>query len=115
MTPQTSETAKPDQWSWAKRLVKKVIVLVALAFLVGFCQDQVVSRYSGPGHVAGFMVGMVHGALMPAALPALLVGKNVPIYAEENNGRPYKIGYIFGINIAGILFFGAAFWRPKER
>ena len=51
---------------------------------------------------------------MPMALPSLVTGQNVEIFATNNNGRPYKIGYIVGINICGLLVFGSAFWKPKK-
>jgi hypothetical protein len=52
---------------------------------------------------------------MPAALPSLLAGKDLPIYAPNNEGRPYNIGYIFGINCCGTLFFGVGFWPMRKR
>jgi hypothetical protein len=55
----------------------------------------------------------VHGFLMPVALPDLLAGKDVPIFAVNNTGRKYKLGYIAGINLCGLLFFGMAF-RPQK-
>ncbi len=63
----------------------------------------------------GFGWGMAHGALMPMALPALLMGQDVSIFSEFNSGRSYKLGYICGINVCGLLFFGGAFWRPSRR
>ena len=52
---------------------------------------------------------------MPAALPGLLLGQNLPIYAPNNSGRAYNIGYIFGINTCGTLFFGISFWQRQGR
>jgi hypothetical protein len=60
-------------------------------------------------------MGIVHGALMPVALPSLLLGNDVPIYATTSTGRIYKLGYIAGINLCGLLFFGTAFRRPRGR
>ena len=57
--------------------------------------------------------GVLHGALMPMALPALVMGQEVEIYATNNSGRFYNIGYIVGINLCGLVFFGSIFWRPK--
>ena len=48
------------------------------------------------------------------ALPTLVIGKDVAIYDDNNSGRIYKIGYICGINLCGLVFFGLAFWRPKR-
>ena len=52
---------------------------------------------------------------MPLSLPSLIVGQDVDIYAANNSGRTYKIGYIVGINLCGLAFFGSAFWSPKSR
>ena len=61
----------------------------------------------------GFFRGMTHGACMPMALPALVLGQDVSIYSEHNTGRGYKLGYIAGINLCGLVFFGGAFWKPR--
>jgi hypothetical protein len=63
---------------------------------------------AGPGY------GFAHGALMPLALPSLVIGKDVEIFASNNSGRGYKLGYIAGINLCGLVFFGSAFWRPAK-
>ena len=86
----------------------------SLAFLQGWAAKN---SYK-PENFADFKMGIVHGILMPAAFPALLAGHDLPIYASNNSGRNYKIGYILGINTCGTLFFGIAFWgmgRPKQR
>ena len=49
--------------------------------------------------------------LMPAALPNLLVGSDVVIYAQNNTGVSYKLGYTMGVNVCGAVFFGFFFWR----
>jgi len=99
----------------ARRIGAKIAFLVLLGLLLGFGQDWMASRYYGSERVAGFRLGVIHGVLMPAALPALLMGKDVAIYARANEGRPYKIGYILGINLCGTLFFGVAFLPPPTR
>jgi Mg/Co/Ni transporter MgtE len=93
-------------------LATKIVTLVLLGMLLGFGYDWAVPRLYGSEALAGFRRGVVHGALMPVALPSLLLGKDVPIYASSNSGRTYKLGYIVGINLCGLLFFGLAFRRP---
>ena len=63
------------------------------------------------GKIAGFTTGIAHGALMPCGFPMLLVGQDLPIYAERNTGRRYKLGYTLGVNLCGALFFGSVYWR----
>ena len=57
---------------------------------------------------------MLHGALMPMSLPNLLVGDDVPVYAPNNTGRTYKLGYAAGVNVCGLIFFGFFFWRIRR-
>ena len=63
----------------------------------------------------GFGYGCIHGGLMPMALPSLVLGHDVEIFAMNNSGRGYKLGYIIGINVCGLVFFGSVFWSPKKR
>jgi hypothetical protein len=100
--------------SWLRHLVVKFGALTAIAIVLGLAQGWVGAKYYGPDWRAGFHTGVIEGALMPAAFPALLLGKDVPIYAENNEGRPYKIGYILGINLCGTIFFGVAMYRGKK-
>lgn len=93
----------------SKRLAVKAATLLALGIIFGWGYAWAAPRLYGPDHVGGFRLGVLHGALMPTALPTLLMGKDVPIYATANTGRIYKIGYIAGINLCGLLFFGVAF------
>ena len=60
---------------------------------------------------AGFGRGMLHGAAMPLAWPGLLFGQDAAIYAANNTGRTYKLGYTSGVNLCGALFFGVAYRR----
>jgi hypothetical protein len=95
-----------------RKILLRILSFLMVAALVG-CVTGVLSRVSnrsdsGP---AGFGRGVIHGALMPGALPSLLVGRDVVIYAENNTGVPYKLGYTVGVNGCGAIFFGFFFWR----
>jgi hypothetical protein len=109
------QVTAPDRFSKARFIILKAIALTALTLVLGFAQGWASSRLYKPDHTAGFHMGLLHGMLMPAALPGLLMGQDLPIYAPNNSGRPYNIGYIFGINTCGTLFFGIAFWQPRRR
>ncbi len=114
VSPASGQTPAPGRPSWLKQLAKKIITLVLLGLLLGFGYDWAVPRLYRPGEVPGFRIGMIHGALMPVALPALLVGRDVPIFLNANPSRIYKLGYIAGINLCGLVFFGLAFHRPRK-
>ena len=81
------QVAAPDRFSKAKVIIIKIIVLTALTLALGFAQGWASSRCYKPDHVAGFHMGLLHGMLMPAALPGLLMGQDLPIYAPNNSGR----------------------------
>lgn len=94
--------------------VRKIVTLVALGVLFGFAYDWAAPRFYRPETQARFLMGVLHGGLMPVALPSLVMGKDVPIYATNNSGRSYKLGYIAGINLCGLIFFGTTFAKPKR-
>lgn len=93
---------------WLRKGITLAVVTVAFGWFYGWA-----SPWAFPKDRADFKYGALHGALMPLSLPSLLIGKDVPIYDPLNTGRPYKIGYICGINLCGLFFFGAAFRKAK--
>jgi len=98
-----------------KFFARKGIILAATTILFGWLYG-VASPWAFPkSQTAGFGYGMLHGAMMPLSLPSLVIGKDVEIYALQNSGRFYKIGYICGINLCGLAFFGPLFWRPQQK
>ena len=86
--------------------------LLLVGLLLGWTYAWASPIVYRPDSKPGFWLGFVHGGLMPMALPSLLMGKDVPIYAQNSQGRLYKVGYIAGINLCGLIVFGAAFWKP---
>ena len=95
--------------------IKKIVVFLAVAFLLGWFYGWASPRVYPHDERLGFGYGMLHGGLMPMALPSLVLGQDVEIFAVNNTGRPYKLGYIVGINVCGLMFFGSAFWRPGHK
>jgi len=107
--PATIHAAHRKLW------LKKIVCFLIASMLLGWFYGWSSSRAFPKNTTMGFGYGMLHGALMPLALPSLLMGQDVKIFATENSGRIYKIGYICGINVCGLTFFGPLFWRPKRR
>jgi hypothetical protein len=113
--PEPNQTVPRASRPWVKEVTVKITILVLLGVLLGLGHGWAASRLYSPTRVAGFHTGVVEGALMPAAMPSLLMGKDLPIYAPNNTGRAYNIGFLLGINMCGTVFFGVAFWRPRKR
>jgi hypothetical protein len=100
--------------SVTRPLLRKALTLAIVAVVFGWFYGWA-SQWAFPrNRTADFKWGVLHGALMPLSLPALVMGKDVPIYAPDNSGRGYKVGYICGINLCGLVFFGLAFRRPTS-
>ncbi len=99
--------AKP--FSPVKLLLRKAVTLALVTLAFGWLYSWASPWAFSPNRTVGFGHGLLHGAMMPLSLPSLLLGRDVPIYACNNSGRIYKIGYICGINLCGLAFFGPLF------
>ena len=100
--------------STRRKIFKRIISFLIVAACVGFFIRHMSVTFSKSTAPAGFVRGMMQGALMPGALPNLLMGNDVAIYAANNTGRTYKLGYTFGVNACGAIFFGFFFWRVSR-
>jgi len=112
--PQANPNPSPGLSKFQVGIIK-IVALTVISLTLIFAQGWATPRFYRPDYEAGFYTGMLEGALMPAALPGLVGGKDLPIYAPNNDGRGYKIGYILGLNTCGTLFFGVAFWQPRRK
>jgi len=97
-----------------RSLVIRIASIILLAFVIGWTLNRISLRLDRSQRPAGFARGLMQGAMMPAAMPNLIVGHDVAIYAANNNGVFYKLGYTMGVNSCGAVFFGAFFWRVNR-
>ena len=96
-------------------MLRYLFRLGVVGLCLGWLSAWVIPRAYPSNTTFGVGYGVAHGAFMPMALPSLIMGKDVPIYSERNDGRPYKIGYILGINLCGFVVFGTLFWRSSRK
>src|SRR2546426_191911 len=82
-----------------RRSIKKVVVFLAVSVLLGWFYGWTSSRMLPKETKFGFAHGLLHGAMMPLALPTLVMGRDVEMFGTNNTDRGYKIGYICGINL----------------
>lgn len=111
-----AQAKAPSGWRTVGRFFLRLAVVLAVALAVGTVLNRVTGSVEAEenragAEPAGFRRGVLQGALMPLALPNLLVGRDVTIYAPHNTGRTYKLGYTVGVNGCGAIFFGLLFWR----
>ena len=95
-------------------MLLRLAAILLLAASIGWCLNRLSASFERSGRAAGFSRGVIQGALMPMAMPNLLVGNDVTIYSQNNTGLGYKLGYTVGVNIAGAVFFGFFFWRVSR-
>ncbi len=107
----SNQSTRARRTTWLTKAAVFLAVAVAFGWFYGWAAPRVFPTDTR----AGFALGALHGALMPMALPSLALGRDVEIYAANNSGRVYKLGYIAGIDVCGLIFFGAIFWRPNCR
>ena len=108
-----TQSSKVSEATTAARskILRRIATFLVAALCVGFFMRQMSVTLSKSTAPAGFLRGTLQGALMPCAFPNLLLGNDVAIYAPNNTGRTYKLGYTFGVNACGAIFFGWFFWR----
>ena len=115
LSPMTATTVHISSVPRARpNLVSRLAAIILLAFVIGWILNRVAGQLDRNNRPAGFARGLIQGALMPASMPNLLIGHDVVIYAENNNGVFYKLGYTMGVNACGAVFFGLFYWRLKR-
>jgi len=111
MDPTQTPAAKPRPL--IQLILRKAATLAVVTVVFGWLYSWASPWAFSPNRAAGFKYGLLHGAMMPLSLPSLVIGRDVTIYDPDNSGRGYKIGYICGVNICGLVFIGPLFWRPR--
>jgi len=97
-----------------RRLFPRIVGFFIVVTLVAWILQKSVAIDEAKGTPAGFIRGALHGALMPMALPALVMGRDVPIFAEHHAGQTYKLGYVVGVDVCGAIFFGLLYRRVRR-
>jgi hypothetical protein len=86
----------------------KVFLAVAIActaiLLSGCAQSEAVEQCL-TGHKYGFFGGLWHGFIAPFDFIAMLFNDNITMYAQNNNGGLYALGFLLGSG--GWGFFGS--------
>jgi hypothetical protein len=88
--------------------LKKIIVpvvIVSTAFMVAGCANNEVVDQCLKGHQYGFFGGLWHGFIAPFDFIGMLFNKNITMYAQNNNGGLYALGFLLGSG--GWGFFGS--------
>ena len=88
---------------------KSILNVCAIALLVIFvfsltgCANKEIVTGCLRGHTYGFWAGLWHGFIAPFDLVAMIVWNNVSVYATNNNGGWYALGFLIGSGGWGFL------------
>ena len=91
---------------YMKKTYLLYLVLVFLVLFLAGCaagSNTAIHTVSVDGNIAGFWLGLWHGAISPIAFIISLFNSHVNIYEVHNNGNWYNFGFVLG---AGILIGG---------
>ena len=80
-----------------------LLSLFILVILTGCAQNEVVDQCL-TGHKYGFFGGLWHGFIAPFDFIGMLFNNEITMYAQNNNGGFYALGFLLGSG--GWGFFG---------
>jgi hypothetical protein len=79
-----------------------LIILIAILVLFG-CADNEITRECLQEHTYGFWGGLWHGIIAPFDFIGMLIWDDVAMYAPNNNGAWYALGFLLGSGGWGVL------------
>jgi hypothetical protein len=80
-----------------------LIVIIGLLVITG-CARREDIELCLKGHTYGFFGGLWHGFIAPFDFVAMLFNEKITMYAQNNNGGLYALGFLLGSG--GWGFFG---------
>jgi hypothetical protein len=88
-----------------KEFIPVYAVLVAVILIVlSSCAQSENMEACMKGHTYGFFGGLWHGFIAPFDFIAMLFNNKITMYAQNNNGGLYALGFLLGSG--GWGFFG---------
>ena len=89
-----------------KRMIFTLLFAVVIISLLTGCAKSESVEACLTGHQYGFFGGLWHGFIAPFGLIGMLFDNNVAMYAQNNNGGFYALGFLLGSG-------GWGFWGNK--
>jgi hypothetical protein len=79
-------------------------LFVSIVLLTGCAQNEIIDQCL-TGHKYGFFGGLWHGFIAPFDFIGMLFDKDITMYAQNNTGGLYALGFLIGSG--GWGFFGS--------
>jgi hypothetical protein len=80
-----------------------IFLLIIVVILTGCAKNEVIDQCL-TGHRYGFFGGLWHGFIAPFDFIGMLFNRDITMYAPNNNGGLYALGFLMGSG--GWGFFG---------
>lgn len=85
-----------------KKLTILLLIIIALAMLFS-CADKEVVTGCLKGQTYGFWFGIWHGMIAPFDLIGMLIWDDVTVFAQNNTGFWYALGFLIGSGGWGVI------------
>ena len=82
-----------------------LMILLTLVVTLSGCANNEVVKQCLSGHTYGFFGGLWHGFIAPFDFIGMLFNDKITMYAQNNNGGLYALGFLLGSG--GWGFFGS--------
>jgi hypothetical protein len=83
----------------------QIMIFLALIILLSGCANNEAVKQCLTGHTYGFLGGLWHGFIAPFDFIGMLFNEKITMYAQNNNGGLYALGFLLGSG--GWGFFGS--------
>lgn len=90
-------------------------VLILLSLMLTSCADRETVDNCLTGYTYGFFGGLWHGFIAPFDFIGMLIWDDVTMYAQNNNGVGYALGFLIGSGGWGFLGGKTLFGRRKHQ
>ena len=87
----------------SKKKYLVILGIVSIMILSGCANNEIVKQCL-TGHTYGFFGGLWHGFIAPFDFIGMLFNEKITMYAQNNNGGLYALGFLLGSG--GWGFFG---------
>jgi hypothetical protein len=94
--------------------IQAILLIILSAALFSACADKETVYECLKGYTYGFFGGLWHGFIAPFDLIGMLIYDDVTVYAQNNNGVGYALGFIIGSGGWGFLGGKTLFGRRKN-
>jgi hypothetical protein len=89
------------------------LAVIVLMVLLASCAKSEVVDTCLTGHKYGFWAGLWHGIIAPVDFIVMLFKDDITMYAQNNNGVLYALGFLIGSG--GWGFLGGKGMRRRHR